>query len=64
MKILIKKIKIKDHKKFLKLFNNNEIEKIWIKIKQDFCQYDWDDAEFHFKDFTSMSIFFKNFRKK
>jgi hypothetical protein len=61
---LIKKIKIKDCKKFLKLFNNNEIDKIWLKIKQDFSSYEWEEAELQVNHHASMVIVFKNFRKK
>jgi hypothetical protein len=61
---LIKKVKIKDSKKFLKLFNNKDAEEIWKKICQDFSNYEWDEAEFHFDSHFKMSILFKNFRKK
>ena len=61
---MIKKIKIKDCKKFLKLFNNNEMDKIWLKIKQDFSSYEWDEAELQVKHHANMILVFKNFRKK
>ncbi len=60
----IKKVKIKDCKKMLKLFNNNEIDKIWIKIKDDFKEYEWESAELQVGGPWEMYILFENFRKK
>lgn len=61
---MIKKIKIKDCKKFLKLFNNNQTKEIWEKIKLDFHEYEWESAELHVDGINNFYILFKNFKKK
>jgi hypothetical protein len=59
----IKKVRIKDCTKILKLFNENDHKKIWEKIKQDFKEYNWDKAEISIESPFSMYILFENFRK-
>ena len=59
----IKKVRLKDCTKVLKLFNNNETQKIWEKIKEDFKDYEWDKAELQVKSPWDISILFENFRK-
>lgn len=58
----ITKVKFKDSKRIIKLFNKNLITKIWKEIKNDFKEYKWEDAELHIKN-NEIYILFKNLDK-
>lgn len=58
----ITKVKFKDSKRIIKLFNKNLITKIWKEIKNDFKEYKWEEAELHIKN-NEIYILFKNLHK-
>lgn len=58
----ITKVKFKESKRIIKLFNKNLHQKIWKEIKEDFKNYKWDSAEMHIKN-NEIYILFKNLIK-
>jgi len=59
---MITKVRFKDSKRIIKLFNKNLVDKIWREVKRDFKDYSWSSAEIHIKE-KEIFILFKNLNK-